>query len=79
MVLSLVQSINNSKSFYCGDRFGWITILEVSLYYFVASFFWYFTAIVYLCYIFKTSFCCSSVVLSLVLAINNSKSFYCED
>ena len=31
------------------------------------------------CYIFKTSFCSSSMVLSLMLSINNSKSFYCED
>jgi len=33
----MMLSINNSKSFYCGDRFGWITVLEVSLY-FVAFF-----------------------------------------
>jgi len=32
-----------------------------------------------LCDIFKTSFCSSSMVLSLVLSINNSKSFYCGD
>jgi len=44
MMLSLGLSINNSKSFYCGDRFGGITVLEVSLY-FVASFF-----LVFYCY-----------------------------
>ena len=27
-MLSLVLSINNSMSLYCGDRFGWITVLD---------------------------------------------------